>query len=70
MPFFKVRALGEIAGHFQETYYLVYADNERDAIDKFKTIQPNTDPDFKVERFDIELYTSDDMAIIDESICD
>lgn len=70
MSLFKVRALGEIARHFQETYYLVYADNEREAIDKFKTIQPNIDPDFRVERFDIELYTSEDLAIIDESICD
>lgn len=69
MALFRVRAIGIIADKEVETFYIVHAENELLAIEKFKKIKPEIDPEFKIETFDIELYTTDDVAIVDESLC-
>ena len=69
MALFRVRAIGTINNREEETFYIVSADNEQIAIEKFNKIQPETDPEFEIETFDIELYTSDSVAIVDESLC-
>ncbi len=75
MALFRVRAIGTIHDIIEdeekeeETFYIVSAENERVAIERFKKIQPETDPDFDIETFDIELYSDNSVAIVDESLC-
>lgn len=69
MALFRVRAIGFIDDREEETFYIIAADNEEVAIESFKKTQLDIDPDFRIETFDIELYTPDDIAIVDESLC-
>jgi hypothetical protein len=66
---YKVRTIGFINDRVTETYYLVVAESEQQAIERFEEIQPQTDPDFEVKTIHVELYTSDYVAIVDESLC-
>jgi len=71
---YKIRAIGFINGYVrahieEETYYLVVAENERQALERFHKIKPEIDPDFEIETLHIELYTTDYVAIVDESMC-
>ena len=69
MALFKVRAIGFIDEREEETFYIIAAESERLALESFKRTQPETDPDFDIETYDIELYSMDDVAMIDESLC-
>ena len=66
---YKIRAIGFINDREEETYYLVVAENECQALERFKEIKPQIDPEFEIETLHIELYTADYVAIVDESLC-
>ena len=66
---YKIRAIGYINGRQEETYYLVVADSEGQALERFEEIKPQIDPDFDVETVLVELYSADYVAIVDESLC-
>ena len=69
MELFRVRAIGTMKDREEETFYIVAAEDEYKALKKFEEIQPEIDPDFEIERYDIELYSADSVAVVDESLC-
>jgi len=72
---FRIRAIGTMhdiikdEDREEETFYIVAAEDEYKALEKFEKIQPEIDPDFEIENYDIELYSTDSVAIVDESLC-